>query len=477
MFESPVTMNTHSSLPGRHMADASLSSHASVAPDRSTLRTEHKHELPGFSPALESEHVLAEVRTTVRAGHLSLDAMLQHIAEAAQMVTCADGAAIAIRRDNLVICQARAGDMAPDLGTKLDTHSGISGQCLRTGEVLGCDDTNNDARVDAEVCRRLGLRSLVVVPVGRKPVVSGVLESFSALPYAFRDAQVELLEELAELVIAAQRHSVESAAQRLREKLANATRQSWLKRRLILAAPIVLILLGWLVFRGRPDSSHSSTAPSQPVTGPVASPVADTSPPVVLKPDSSPAVPARSTKPSLPSGVVMASKTGKADLTEDVIVRKVGSEPASTPNTPVKAPASLTKPPPPNPANAVETAPALAALSAGSETTLGALLSASNNLPQPAFRVSQGLSGGTIERQIKPIYPREALERRFEGRVLLRAVVTEDGWVRDLKVVNGNPLLARAAMEAVAQWRYRPYRLNGKPIQKPTDITLVFKLP
>jgi protein TonB len=159
------------------------------------------------------------------------------------------------------------------------------------------------------------------------------------------------------------------------------------------------------------------------------------------------------------------------------MVRKLGAEPASTPNTPAKAPDSLTKAPPPNPPDAVETAPALAALSAGSETTLGALLSASNNLPQPAFKVSQGLSGGTIERRVNPIYPRKALERRLEGRVLLQAVVTEDGRVRVLKVVNGDPLLARAAMEAVAQWRYRPYRLNGKPIQKPTDITLVFKLP
>ena len=80
------------------------------------------------------------------------------------------------------ICQARAGDMAPDLGTKLETDSGISGQSLRTGCALLCDDANTDPRVDAEVCRRLGLRSLAVVPVGRRPNVSGVLEAFSALP-------------------------------------------------------------------------------------------------------------------------------------------------------------------------------------------------------------------------------------------------------------------------------------------------------
>jgi TonB family protein len=282
---------------------------------------------------------------------------------------------------------------------------------------------------------------------------------------------MELLEELAELAVAAQRRSAESAVQSLRKKLSHATQQSWLKRRLILAAPTVLILLGWLVLRG--NGSHSSPALPQPEASPTA-PVTDISA-AVLQPDS-PSVKTVNTKSSLPSGLVMASKTEKEDSTEDVIVRKVGLEHASTPNTPVNAPASLTKTPPPNPANAAETAPALAALSASSETALGALLSASNHLP-PVLRVSQGVSGGTIERQVNPIYPREALERRVEGRVLLRAVVMEDGTVHDLKVVNGDPLLARAAMEAVAQGRHRPYRLNGKPIRRPTEITVAFKLP
>jgi TonB family protein len=458
------------------MAQPSPSSHASAAPDRSSFRTDRKRELPRLSPTPDSEHVLAELRTTISDGHFSSDAMLQHIVEAAQMVTCANGAAIAMRRDNLAICQARAGDMAPDLGTKLDTDSGISGQCLRTGGALRCDDTHNDARVDAEVCRRLGLRSLAVVPVGRKPAVSGVLEAFSGLPNAFHDTQVELLAELAELVIAAQRDSTESAAQRVSEKLANATRQSWSKRRLILAAAAVLALLGWLVFRGKPDGSHLSTAPLQPVTGPAASPAADASPSMVLKPNRSPAVHARNTKPSLPSGVVIASKTEKAGPTEDGIVRKFAPESASNPNTAAIAPASLTTPQPQNPDSAAETAPALAAVSASSETALGGLLSDSNTLPQAVMRISHGVSGGTIERQVNPIYPRQALAQRLEGRVLLQAIVTEDGTVRDLKVVDGDPLLARAAMEAVAQWRYRPYRLNGEPIRRPTEITLIFKL-
>ena len=91
-------------------------------------------------------------------------------------------------------------------------------------------------------------------------------------------------------------------------------------------------------------------------------------------------------------------------------------------------------------------------------------------------KVSQGLSGGAIVRQVNPIYPNDDLAPK-EGRVLLQAVVAEDGTVHDLKVMKGNPLLGRAAIQAAAQWRYRPYRLNGQLIRRPTEITLIFKLP
>jgi TonB family protein len=458
------------------MAQQSVSSDASAAPDRSTLRTSPGHELPGFSPILDSKRVLTELRTIISNGKLSLDAMLQQVVEAAQMVTRADGAAVAIRRGDLVICQARAGDMAPDLGTRLDTGSGISGQCLRTGWALRCDDTKHDVRVDAEVCRRLGLRSLAVVPVGKEPAVSGVLETFSGLPNAFGATQMKLLEELAQLAVAAQRGSAESAVQRLREKLSDATQQSWFKRRLILAAPTVLILLGWLVFRGTPRSLRSSPALLQLEAAPTAPSVTVASA-AVLKPGSSSAVRTLNTKSSRHSGVVMASKTEKAHLTKDVVARKVEAEPTSNPNNAPNVPASLTTPQPQNLSSAAEAPSALGTLSTSSETALSALLSASGSRPLPTIRVSQGVSGGTIERKVEPIYPRQALERRLEGRVLLRGIVMEDGRLRDLKVVSGDPLLAQAAMEAVVQWRYRPYRLNGQAIRRPTEITLVFKLP
>ena len=428
----------------------------------------------------DSEHVLAQLRTSISASNLSLEVLLDYIVHAAQLLAGADGAAIAIRRDNLVVCQARSGDLAPQLGAKLDADSGISGQCLRTGGTLRCDDTNNDPRVDAEVCRRLGLRSVAVVSVGRMPAVSGVLEAFSVLPNAFDHTQMELLEELAELVIAAQRRSAESGVDVVSQKLANAEYPAnTRKRSLILATVVVLVLLSWLFLRGKSNSHPLSAGAQQPVGGPSASAVAERSSADVLEANPPPVEDPRSAKPNLPSPTVKVSKTEKDSVTGEVTARKFALAPASSRNTSTKVPDGVNRPPTQTPDHVAETAaPALSVVSAGFETAPGGLLSAApDKLPQATINVSQGLSGGTIEHQVNPIYPPVALERRVEGQVLLQAVVAEDGTVHDLKVLKGDPLLTGAAIQAVSQWRYRPYRLNGQLIRRPTEITLIFKLP
>ncbi len=443
------------------MEHPSLPSQVSAAPGQSTSSIARR----------ESEDVLAQLRARISDSKLSLDTMLDSIVQAARLVVYADGAAIAMRRrDNLVVCQARSGDMAPELGTELDADSRISGQCLRTGGTLRCDDTNKDPRVDAEVCRSVGLRSVAVVPVGRKPAVSGVLEAFSALPNAFDDTHVELLEEMAELVIAAQRRSAESGVEVASKKLANMR-----KRSLILAAVAVPVLLSWLVFGSKSNSHPVSAAARQPVGGPSASAVGDRLSVGVLTPTPSPVEDPRSANPNLPSPMVKGSKTEKDSLTGDVTVRKFAPAPASNWNTSVQVPNGLRRPPAQNPDQSGETAPALSAVSTSFETAPGGLLFAvPNNLPQVPMKVSQGISGGTIEQQVNPIYPSEGLVPR-EGQVLLQAVVAEDGTVHDLQVINGHPLLARAAIQAVAQWRYRPFLLDGQPIRMTIEITLIFK--
>jgi TonB family protein len=449
------------------MDNPSLPTDASAAPGQSTSPIARR----------DSKHVLAQLRTSIDDSNLSLGAKLDYIVQAAQMVVSADGAAIAMQRDNLVVCQARSGDMAPELGSELDADSGISGQCLRTGETVCCHDTDNDARVDAEVCRSLGLRSLAVVPVGTKSAVSGVLEVFSALPNAFDDAQMELLKEMAELVVAAQCRATELDVEVASEKPVDIEKPApTRKRSLILAAVAVLVLLGCLVFRVKSNTHPLYAAAPQPVASPSASAVAHRSSAGVLKLNPLPVDDPQSAMPNMPSPLAKGSKAERDSLIGDVTVRKFAPGPASNPNTSIIVPNGRSRPPAQNPNPAVETAPALSAFSTGIETVPGGLLFAAPNMPQAPRQLSQGSSGGTVEHQVDPIYPTEGLVPK-EGRVLLEAAVAEDGTVHDLKVIKGNPLLARAAIQAVAQWRYRPFMLDGQPIRRTIEITLVFKRP
>ena len=91
-----------------------------------------------------AEILLAKLRAMVAAGTQEADAILGTIAVAAHALTGASGAAIAMPRDGAVVCVGRSGDIAPGLGARLDVDSGISGECLRTGMNLRCDDAARD---------------------------------------------------------------------------------------------------------------------------------------------------------------------------------------------------------------------------------------------------------------------------------------------------------------------------------------------
>ena len=100
--------------------------------------------------------------------------------------------------------------------------------------------------------------------------------------------------------------------------------------------------------------------------------------------------------------------------------------------------------------------------------------------PQPSFsrpvRVSQGVAQGLLVRGVRPLYPPLARQARIQGTVILRAIVGKDGSIENLQLVSGHPMLAAAAIEAVRQWRYRPYTLNGAPVEVETEITVNFVL-
>jgi protein TonB len=92
------------------------------------------------------------------------------------------------------------------------------------------------------------------------------------------------------------------------------------------------------------------------------------------------------------------------------------------------------------------------------------------------LRISSGVAAGMLVLHVKPQYPMLAMQARVQGTVVLQAVIGKDGTVHDLHVISGHPLLAPAAIEAVKQWRYRPYLLNNEPVEVDTQVNVNFTL-
>ena len=93
------------------------------------------------------------------------------------------------------------------------------------------------------------------------------------------------------------------------------------------------------------------------------------------------------------------------------------------------------------------------------------------------MRVSQGITGGKLIRRVEPQYPYQAKQQRIAGDVVVAALIGKDGRVREVKSVRGNAMLSSAAIAAVRQWRYEPYKLNGDPVDMQTEIVIKFALP
>ena len=172
-------------------------------------KQEIRHEPP---PSTESEgpthspdlsDLLADVdavRQVVRELDADRDTVFQLITTRALDLTGAGSAALAFLTEGKMICRARAGESAPPLGAPVDVKQGLSGECVRSGLIVGCQDTENDSRVDPEICRTLGIGSLLAAPIVSDFRVVGLLEVFSPHPRAFTKGHETVLERLVEAI-------------------------------------------------------------------------------------------------------------------------------------------------------------------------------------------------------------------------------------------------------------------------------------
>ena len=113
----------------------------------------------------------------------------------------ADGLCVAYAEQGKVVCRASCGNIAPAVGTPLNVNSGIGAQCLREGKTTICGDTETDPRVNREVCRRIGVRSILAVPLRLNSAVIGIAQAFYAKPSGFSEANILELEQSARLFV------------------------------------------------------------------------------------------------------------------------------------------------------------------------------------------------------------------------------------------------------------------------------------
>jgi len=262
--------------------------------------------------------------------------------------------------------------------------------------------------------------------------------------------------------------------------------------RKILMVVVAVLALAALGYLGYGELGKSSKTPArQPVSSP--QPQDSRQPAPALAPMSSPeAAPSTSTPgrassatPTLAPKTATAAPQNKpsAGASNPQVIRidanvAANSEPGTKKDSAPLRVKSGNK----TPAQAEESAPSLPSpltvASADDSNLKGLISSASSSLPKPSLatiRISQGVSQGLLIKRVQPIYPPAALKVHAQGAVQIEATINKEGNVINTKVLRGDAVLARAALDAVRQWRYKPYYLDGEPVEIQTQITVNFK--
>ena len=165
----------------------------------------HRLNIPAAQPNVASGLIdqlsaIIAVQTEIAAARLELDGIMQLVCARAQELAHADGGIVELADGTDMVYRAATGLAASHLGTRMDSTHSLSGLCVRTGQVLRCDDSETDPRVDREACRRVGLRSMIVVPLVHQGQSVGVLKVMAAQPNGFDNSDAHTLQLLAGLI-------------------------------------------------------------------------------------------------------------------------------------------------------------------------------------------------------------------------------------------------------------------------------------
>lgn len=172
-----------------------------------------KPEVPGTDRDNLSSRLLEVIRTQTEIVKLGLDLgeVIALVSTRAQQLTRASGAVVELAEGDEMVYRATSGIAAQHLGLRLRRGNSLSGLCVAEGRPLCCVDSETDDRVDRAACRKIGLRSMIVVPLRHHDVVVGVLKVMAGAPHAFDDSDVHILGLMSDLIAAAMFHAVKTS--------------------------------------------------------------------------------------------------------------------------------------------------------------------------------------------------------------------------------------------------------------------------
>jgi TonB family protein len=478
------------------------------------------------------EHILAGLPP-----ELALDLVLNEVVARAAEATHASSAALALFRGEEMVCRASTGPLAPGLGVPINTRDGLSGACLETRQPQLSVDTEFDPRVDPIVSRRLGIRSILIVPVFDNGIGSefiGILEVFSPSPATFSNHEQELLETFATQCALLRRSAMERPQRRperkpkavivgseesspfdaseieterpvareltLFDSVANRSEPSELGMTLpvvqrlpyetwalvlgaftILATVALSFMIGsrvgWLSLSRRPMPESPSSSPVSQAENCVG-----TSGGCPAEQNSVATHGVSSNSAATQKSAGRASRRAAKENdgvreSDELVVYEKG-----------KVVFRMKPSPTQGVGDALEAANGDAAditnnsvvQAASSKQIAGPANTHANTSAEKRARsiwLSPSDAESRLLERVEPQYPAEALAAHIAGDVVLKVRVSEDGAVSAVSTAKGNPILARAASDAVRNWRYKPYGSQSRLSPFETNVTLSFSLP
>ena len=253
-------------------------------------------------------------------------------------------------------------------------------------------------------------------------------------------------------------------------------------KKILIAAAVILVVaavgyFGWTKFGGSQTSSTQPSANIQAQPKPVSTPAASVAPSQV--PVTSGTV-ALNTGTTTKTSTSLGSSTAQPGTTAQSTKIDIVPEPAATKPAPapIQVRTGSTRARTQTQAEDAPQVPSPLAVASGTGADLGGLISSSPSsvpkLTAAPTRISQGVIQGLLIKRVQPKYPAAALAAHIHGEVRIEATINKEGKVVNPKVLRGDQTLAAAALDAVRQWRYKPYQLDGTPVEIQTDITINF---